>query len=137
LRLLEGKRIAEGKRRIAKGELLASLKLRLCLRDNMGQSKSKETGFKQGFKDNFRRKVLKSKDRESNDGCGSPPECPTHLISLSLSVYPVSFLNLHMPPVIPSWVVIMRKLTPTKEREKQLTPGFLKKLKIEPLYDPL
>jgi hypothetical protein len=70
-RLLEGKRITEGKKivegkRVAKGELLASLKAktlrklkRQCksggkdfdakeqLRENMGQSKSKERGFKE------------------------------------------------------------------------------------------
>jgi hypothetical protein len=54
-RLLEGKRIAEGKR-TAKGELLASLRAKTLrkLRENMGQSKSKERGFKQGFKEDLK-----------------------------------------------------------------------------------
>jgi hypothetical protein len=30
------------------------------LRENMGQSESKERGFKQSFKEDFRRKVLKN-----------------------------------------------------------------------------
>jgi hypothetical protein len=70
----------------------------------MGQIKSKERHFKQGFKELLRSKALKNNDKEKKQWelCLSTWAPNTPEPTFCLSVYTVSFLNLQLPPVSPS-----------------------------------